>query len=94
VRRTEGLGEIVKLFKKWTYDKMVASVEKLAVPKDKRYHVELRTEAYLCEPVFAVPENDGWGSFIPTGPGFHLYQSSYPKPRGGSLIREDMASFA
>jgi uncharacterized protein YecE (DUF72 family) len=32
-----------------------------AVPKDKRYHIELRTEAYLCEPVFAVLEKHGVG---------------------------------
>ena len=32
-----------------------------AVPKDKRYHIELRTEAYLSEPVFAVLEKYGVG---------------------------------
>lgn len=31
------------------------------VPKDKRYHIELRTEAYLCEPVFAVLGKHGVG---------------------------------
>ncbi|MBM4339511.1 MAG: DUF72 domain-containing protein [Deltaproteobacteria bacterium] len=32
-----------------------------AIPKDKRYHVELRTEAYLAEPVFDVLEKHGVG---------------------------------
>ena len=32
-----------------------------AVPKDKRYHIELRTEAYLSEPLFAVLEKHGVG---------------------------------
>ena len=31
------------------------------VPKDKRYHVELRTEAYLADPVFDVLEKHGVG---------------------------------
>src|SRR4030066_956377 len=32
-----------------------------AIPKDKRYHIELRTEAYLSEPVFDVLEKHGVG---------------------------------
>jgi len=32
-----------------------------AVPKDKRYHIELRTEAYLSEPVFDILEKHGVG---------------------------------
>jgi uncharacterized protein YecE (DUF72 family) len=32
-----------------------------AIPKDKRYHIELRTEAYLSEPVFGVLEKHGVG---------------------------------
>lgn len=32
-----------------------------SIPKDKRYHVELRTEAYLSEPVFGVLEKHGVG---------------------------------
>ena len=32
-----------------------------AIPKDKRYHVELRTEAYLSEPVFDILEKHGVG---------------------------------
>jgi len=31
------------------------------IPKDKRYHIELRTEAYLAEPVFAVLKKHGVG---------------------------------
>ena len=31
------------------------------IPKDKRYHVELRTEAYLADPVFDVLEKHGVG---------------------------------
>lgn len=32
-----------------------------AIPKDKRYHIELRTEAYLSEPVFGTLERHGVG---------------------------------
>jgi hypothetical protein len=32
-----------------------------AVPEDKRYHVELRTDAYLADPVFDVLEKHGVG---------------------------------
>jgi uncharacterized protein YecE (DUF72 family) len=32
-----------------------------AVPKHKRYHIELRTEAYLSEPVFDILEKHGVG---------------------------------
>jgi uncharacterized protein YecE (DUF72 family) len=32
-----------------------------AIPKDRRYHVELRTEAYLADPVFDVLEKHGVG---------------------------------
>jgi uncharacterized protein YecE (DUF72 family) len=32
-----------------------------AIPKDKRYHIELRTEAYLADPVFDVLEKFGVG---------------------------------
>jgi uncharacterized protein YecE (DUF72 family) len=31
------------------------------IPKDKRYHIELRTEAYLSEPVFGILEKHGVG---------------------------------
>jgi uncharacterized protein YecE (DUF72 family) len=32
-----------------------------AIPKDKHYHIELRTEAYLSEPVFDILERHGVG---------------------------------
>jgi len=32
-----------------------------AIPRDKRYHIELRTEAYLSEAVFAILEKHGVG---------------------------------
>jgi hypothetical protein len=32
-----------------------------AIPKDKRYHIELRTEAYLSEPIFDILEKHGVG---------------------------------
>ena len=32
-----------------------------AIPRDKRYHIELRTEAYLSEPIFSVLEKHGVG---------------------------------
>ena len=32
-----------------------------AIPNDKRYHIELRTEAYLSEPVFDILEKHGVG---------------------------------
>lgn len=35
-----------------------------AVPPDPRYHVELRTEAYLAEPVFRVLERHGVGQVL------------------------------
>ena len=31
------------------------------IPKDTRYHIELRTEAYLAEPVFEVLKKHGGG---------------------------------
>ena len=44
-------------------DEMAESLDAFfkAVPKDKRYHIELRTEAYLSEPLFAVLEKHGVG---------------------------------
>ncbi len=35
-----------------------------AVPRDNRYHIELRTEAYLSEPVFEVMERRGVGQVL------------------------------
>jgi uncharacterized protein YecE (DUF72 family) len=34
------------------------------VPRDNRYHIELRTEAYLSEPVFEVMERHGVGQVL------------------------------
>ena len=34
------------------------------IPKDKRYHVELRTESYLSNPVFEVLEKHGVGQVL------------------------------
>ena len=34
------------------------------VPKDNRYHLELRTEPYLCDPVFKVMESHGVGQVL------------------------------
>jgi len=44
-------------------EKMAESLDSFfkAVPKDRRYHIELRTEAYLSEPVFAVLDKHGVG---------------------------------
>jgi uncharacterized protein YecE (DUF72 family) len=44
-------------------EKMAESLDAFfkAVPKDKRYHIELRTEAYLSEPVFDILEKHGVG---------------------------------
>jgi hypothetical protein len=50
-----------------------------AIPKDDRYHVELRTESYLCKPVFDVLAKHGVGRCSPTGPGFRRCPSSFPK---------------
>jgi hypothetical protein len=35
-----------------------------AVPKDTRYHIELRTDTYLTYPVFAVLEKHGVGQVL------------------------------
>ncbi len=35
-----------------------------AVPRDNRFHIELRTEAYLSEPVFEVMERHGVGQVL------------------------------
>ena len=35
-----------------------------AIPSDTRYHVELRTEAYLCKPVFEVLRKYGVGQVL------------------------------
>ncbi len=35
-----------------------------SIPRDNRYHVELRTEAYLCKPVFDVLRKHGAGHIL------------------------------
>ncbi len=47
-------------------DKMAKDLERFfeAVPEDDRYHVELRTEAYLSSPVFKVLEKHGVGQVL------------------------------
>jgi uncharacterized protein YecE (DUF72 family) len=35
-----------------------------AIPRDKRYHIELRTESYLSEPVFRILEEFGIGQVL------------------------------
>jgi uncharacterized protein YecE (DUF72 family) len=47
-------------------DKMAKDLERFfeAVPEDDRYHVELRTEAYLSAPVFRVLERHGVGQVL------------------------------
>jgi uncharacterized protein YecE (DUF72 family) len=35
-----------------------------AIPSDRRYHVELRTDSYLCEPVFDVLARHGVGQVL------------------------------
>ena len=40
-----------------------------AVPRDQRYHLELRTDLYLRDPVFEILEKHGVGRFFRTGPG-------------------------
>ena len=35
-----------------------------SIPRDNRYHVELRTEAYLCKPVFDVLQKHGAGQVL------------------------------
>lgn len=35
-----------------------------AIPKDNRYHVELRTESYLCKPVFETLARHGVGQVL------------------------------
>jgi uncharacterized protein YecE (DUF72 family) len=39
------------------------------IPKDNRYHLELRTDLYLREPICEVLEPMGWGKSCPSGPG-------------------------
>jgi uncharacterized protein YecE (DUF72 family) len=49
-----------------TPGEMAANLERFfaAIPRDTRYHVELRTEAYLAEPVFEVLNRHGVGQVL------------------------------
>jgi uncharacterized protein YecE (DUF72 family) len=40
-----------------------------SIPKDNRYHLELRTDIYLRDQVFEVLDRFGWGRYYRTGPG-------------------------
>jgi uncharacterized protein YecE (DUF72 family) len=58
--------EYQKFKDKLPEDQMAESLDTFlrAVPKDHRYHVELRTEAYLNPPVFEVLEKHGVGQVL------------------------------
>jgi len=77
-------------------EKMAESLDAFfeAVPKDKRYHVELRTEAYLNEPVFAVLEKHGvglvyshWTWLPPLSKQFSKTKGRFFNSGGDGLIR-------
>jgi uncharacterized protein YecE (DUF72 family) len=77
-------------------EKMAESLDSFfkAVPKDKRYHVELRTEAYLSEPVFAVLEKHGvgqvyshWTWLPPLSKQFSKTKGRFFNSGGDGLIR-------
>ena len=42
-----------------------------AIPKDDRYHLELRTDLYLRDQLFEVLERHGVGQYYRTGLGYH-----------------------
>ena len=58
--------EYQKFKDKLPEDQMAESLDTFfrAIPKDHRYHVELRTEAYLTPPVFEVLEKHGVGQVL------------------------------
>jgi hypothetical protein len=65
-----------------------------AIPKDKRYHVELRTEAYLADPVFDVLEKHGvgliyshWTWLPPLSKQFSKTKGRFFNSGGDSIIR-------
>ncbi len=77
-------------------EKMAESLDSFfeAVPKDKRYRVELRTEAYLSEPVFAVLEKHGvglvyshWTWLPPLSKQFSKTKGRFFNSGGDGLIR-------
>jgi uncharacterized protein YecE (DUF72 family) len=47
-------------------EKMAADLDHFfrSIPQDKRYHVELRTESYLSDPVFEILEKHGVGQVL------------------------------
>jgi hypothetical protein len=53
-----------------------------AIPKDKRYHVELRTEAYLADPVFDVLEKHGVGLVYSHWTWLPLLSKQFSKTKG------------
>ena len=58
--------EYQKFKDKLPEDQMAESLDTFfrAIPKDHRYHVELRTEAYLTPPVFEILEKHGVGQVL------------------------------
>ncbi len=58
--------EYQKFKDKLPEDQMAESLDAFfkAIPKDHRYHVELRTEAYITPPVFEVLEKHGIGQVL------------------------------
>jgi len=65
-----------------------------AIPKDKRYHIELRTEAYLSEPVFDILEKHGvglvyshWTWLSPLSKQFSKTKGRFFNSGGDSIIR-------
>ena len=61
------------------------------IPRDTRYHIELRTEAYLADPVFEILKSMVSVWCFPIGPGSLPFQSSSRKRGEGSSIRETLA---
>jgi len=64
------------------------------IPKDKRYHIELRTEAYLSEPVFDILEKHGvglvyshWTWLPPLSKQFSKTKGRFFNSGGDSMIR-------
>jgi len=75
---------------------LAQSLEKFfgTIPKDARYHVELRTEAYLTEPVFEVLEKYGvglvlshWTWLPPLGKQFAKSGGKFFSSEGRGIVR-------
>jgi uncharacterized protein YecE (DUF72 family) len=65
-----------------------------AVPKDKPYHIEFRTEAYLSEPVFGILEKHGvglvyshWTWLPPLSKQFSKTKERFSNSAGDCIIR-------